>query len=82
MQGFVIALSNAWGLFNIIIFLGYGLVTVPKECLRMASLTKNYENAMFKVVKGEESMQHAKLMIEDVTQNIMTIKHLKEEKGE
>ncbi len=27
--GFIIALSNAWGLFQIIIFLGYGIVSVP-----------------------------------------------------
>jgi hypothetical protein len=31
-KGFIIASSNAWGLFLIIIFLGYGLVTIPKHC--------------------------------------------------
>jgi uncharacterized membrane protein len=30
MKGFLIALSNAWGLFQIIIFLGYGVVALPK----------------------------------------------------
>jgi hypothetical protein len=34
LRGFLIALSNAWGLFQIIIFLGYGTVAVPKHCLK------------------------------------------------
>jgi len=38
LRGFLIAMSNAWGLFLIIIFLGYGLVTVPKRCLKMTNI--------------------------------------------
>ena len=48
-NGFLIALSNAWGLFLIIIFLGYGLVTVPKHCFKMTSIDRMYEFAMFRV---------------------------------
>ena len=48
-QGFVIAMSNAWGLFLIIVFLGYGLVTVPKHCFRMVSINRMYEYQMFRV---------------------------------
>ena len=38
LKGFLIAMSSAWGLFQIIIFLGYGVVSVPKHCLKMASI--------------------------------------------
>jgi len=33
-------LSNAFGLLQILIFLGYGLVTVPKHAKQMTSLEK------------------------------------------
>jgi hypothetical protein len=38
MKGFLIAMSSAWGLFQIIIFLGYGVVSVPKQCLKMSDI--------------------------------------------
>ena len=55
-RGFLIALSNAWGLFQIIIFLGYGLVTVPKHCLKMSDLQKRYDYCMYKLTITEESL--------------------------
>jgi hypothetical protein len=43
------ALSNAWGLFLIIIFLGYGLINVPKHCIQMSNIDKMYAFSMYKV---------------------------------
>lgn len=34
--GFLMALSNAWGIFLIIFLLGYGLVAVPKHILKLS----------------------------------------------
>lgn len=45
----------------IIIFLGYGLVNVPKHCLLRASIPQKYEFAMFKVSQQEEYKENAKL---------------------
>lgn len=33
---FLMALSNAWGIFLIIFLLGYGLVAVPKHTLKLS----------------------------------------------
>lgn len=63
--GFLIAMSNAWGLFQIIIFLGYGVVTVPKHCLKMTDISKQYDYTMFRVTICEENLQNAKIELED-----------------
>ena len=59
-------MSNAWGLFQIIIFLGYGTVAVPKHCLKMGDLDRQYEQAMFKVTACEEHLQNSKIELEDM----------------
>lgn len=40
IKGLVIALSNSWGLLQIIIFMGCGIVTVPLSMLRKAYIAK------------------------------------------
>jgi hypothetical protein len=50
------ALSNAWGLFQIIIFLGYGVINLPKHCRQMSRIEEKYEYSMFKVNVAEEAM--------------------------
>jgi hypothetical protein len=65
-RGFLIALSSAWGLFQIIIFLGYGVVSVPKYCLKMSSIRSQYEHAMFRVTICEEYLQNSKIELEDI----------------
>ena len=55
----MIALSNAWGLFQIIIFLGHGVVSVPKLCLRMTNIERIYDYEMFRVSLNEEKYQNA-----------------------
>ena len=37
-KGFLMALGNAWGLFLIILFLGYGIVQVPRRFWSMRDL--------------------------------------------
>ena len=74
MKGFLIAMSSAWGLFQIIIFLGYGVVSVPKQCLKMSDIKSQYEYAMFRVTVCEEHLQNSKIELEDIVQIALTIK--------
>lgn len=55
-KGFVIALSNAWGLFLIIIFLSHGLTSVPKHFFEQTSIHKMLNKAYFQVSISEESL--------------------------
>eukprot|EP00347_Sterkiella_histriomuscorum_P007168 403349999 len=73
-KGFIIALSNAWGLFQIIIFLGYGVVSIPKYCFKMTDLEKQYNLCMFQVSVCEENFQSSKIDLEELIQNIITLR--------
>lgn len=42
IAGFFVALGNAWGLFLIIILIGYGLVAIPKLLWRAKSVKGRY----------------------------------------
>lgn len=59
-------MSNAWGLFQIIIFLGYGVIAIPKHCFKMTNLQRQYDLAMFKVCVSEENYQSSKIDLEDL----------------
>jgi hypothetical protein len=46
LQGFVMAMANSWGLFLVIVFMGYGLVAVPRK-LWYASDIKHHLNELY-----------------------------------
>ncbi|KAI9275921.1 LMBR1-like membrane protein-domain-containing protein [Phascolomyces articulosus] len=46
IQGFVMAMANSWGLFLVIVFLGYGLVAVPRR-LWITGSTKRHLNQLY-----------------------------------
>jgi len=76
MRGFLIAMSNSWGLFQIIIFLGYGVVALPKQLLKQGDLQAQYDNAMYRVMVCEEHLQNAKIELEDLVQTALTVKRM------
>ena len=73
LKGFIIALSNAWGLLLIIVFLSHGLVSVPKHFFARTNLDKMANIAFFKVAQTEDALQNAKLHLEDLIQNVLTM---------
>ncbi|KAI7856552.1 LMBR1-like membrane protein-domain-containing protein [Circinella umbellata] len=46
IQGYVMAMANSWGLFLVIVFLGYGLVAVPRR-LWIAGNTKRHLRQLY-----------------------------------
>lgn len=72
--GFVIALSNAWGLFQIIIFLGYGIITVPQHCFKMTNIDRLYKFQMFKISYYEDNYQRSIQSLEDLITDAITLK--------
>jgi len=73
LKGFFIALSNAFGLFLIMIFLGYGLVSIPKKYFKMTSIENRMEHAQKKIEKFEEELENSKMTLEDVICNVFTL---------
>lgn len=49
IRGFVMAISSAFGLLQIILFLGYGLVNVPRQYAYLNSLDKQVNMTLCKV---------------------------------
>lgn len=66
VRGFLMAIGSAFGLLQIIVFLGYGLVNVPRQLYFSNSLAKRGNLALVRVDAGEDRLQQARLTIEDL----------------
>eukprot|EP00743_Colponemidia_sp_Colp-15_P007313 GILK01007896.1.p1 GENE.GILK01007896.1~~GILK01007896.1.p1 ORF type:complete len:660 (-),score=88.83 GILK01007896.1:177-2114(-) len=66
LVGFVIACANAWGLFLLIILLGFGLVEVPRRLWHLASFEQNLNDSYFAAVAIEDAHMQAKFDVDDV----------------
>jgi hypothetical protein len=62
---FLVVFGNCWGLFLIIMFLGYGLVEVPRSFWRTGDNAGMLRRAYVKAVFLEESTYDAKLKLEE-----------------
>lgn len=69
----MIALSNAWGLFLIILFLGYGLVSVPHSCFQNANIDRRYAYQMFKLSLYERNYERAIVNMDELTRDALTV---------
>ena len=64
--GFLIFCSNAYGLILIIIFLGYGVVAVPKKYFGMKTFAFRKKFVYFKVYNKEETFHDKRFKLEEV----------------
>jgi len=62
------AMSNAWGLLLCIVFMGYGLVDVPRRLWRKADLSWINNYYLFKAQAYKESTLEASENLQNVTQ--------------
>ena len=61
LVAFLIALSNAWGLFIIIFLLGYGLVAVPKNLLKKSDYKNRVHYLEFCAADTKDSLDERKV---------------------
>ena len=66
VRGFLMAMGSAFGLLQIIVFLGYGLVNVPKQLYFSNSLAKRGNLALVRVDSCEDRLQQTQLSVEDL----------------
>ena len=57
LTGFLMAMGCVFGLLQIIVFLGYGLVSVPKSIYCQTSLQQRLDLALCKVDQSEDKVQ-------------------------
>ncbi|SAM04151.1 hypothetical protein [Absidia glauca] len=75
LQGFVMAMANSWGLFLVIVFMGYGLVAVPRK-LWYASDIKHHLNELYtKAPRIKEDCMDSELEFNELAKTINVISH-------
>lgn len=76
LRGFVIALGAAYGLLQIIVLLGYGLVSIPKHLFFSSSFQQQMDMALCAVDQSEDRLQLVKLKIQDLALCAKALKSL------
>ena len=67
-----ITASNTWGLFLLVLLLGYGLVEIPRSCLNTSYYGRTLSYLYFKVAKLSAEKCESEEKLEDVLDEIQT----------
>ncbi len=67
-----ITASNTWGLFLLVVLLGYGLVEIPRSCFNSSHYGRTISYLYFKVAKLSAEKCEADEKLEDVLEEIQT----------
>lgn len=66
----MIALGNLWGLFLIIVMMGYGLVAVPRSLWRSGNLEMRLRHSHFQASQLDETLDELKHHLHDIVHMI------------
>mmetsp|Transcript_9486 Transcript_9486/g.18310 ORF Transcript_9486/g.18310 Transcript_9486/m.18310 type:complete len:552 (-) Transcript_9486:1781-3436(-) len=72
----LVVLSNLWGLFLVIVLLGYGLVEVPRKTWYAGHHTLNKKYLQFKASKLSETMNDAKFALSECMKKVNAARKL------
>ncbi|KAI8074567.1 LMBR1-like membrane protein-domain-containing protein [Gongronella butleri] len=75
LQSFVMAMANSWGLFLVIMFMGYGCVAVPRELWFSGMLKHRLEELCKKAPRAKEECMDSELEYDELAKTINTISH-------
>ncbi|ORX49900.1 LMBR1-domain-containing protein [Hesseltinella vesiculosa] len=75
LQSFVMAMANSWGLFLVIMFMGYGLVAVPRNLWYSSMLKHRMDSLCKKAPKLKEDCMDSELEFDELAKTINTISH-------
>lgn len=79
MMGIGIAAANAWGLLLVILFLGYGLVEIPRKIWYQASRRQMLKYYQFKAVELHDELLNSQEKLEKI---LKTVKKFEEQTPE
>jgi hypothetical protein len=66
LNGIAVTASNTWGLFVLVILLGYGLVDIPRSAWHRSQLNYSLNYSYFKVAKLRVDLEEAKSTLNEV----------------
>ncbi|KAM3579888.1 hypothetical protein VKS41_007609 [Umbelopsis sp. WA50703] len=73
LQGYVMAMANSWGLLLAIIFMGYGLVAVPRKLWFAANAKKELRHLYVRAPKVKEECMDSELEYVEVAKAIRKV---------
>ncbi|KAI8581661.1 hypothetical protein K450DRAFT_230566 [Umbelopsis ramanniana AG] len=75
LQGYVMAMANSWGLLLAIIFMGYGLVAIPRKLWYAANVRKQLKHLYIRAPKVKEECMDSELEYTDIAKTIRKVDH-------
>ncbi|KAK9720545.1 hypothetical protein K7432_004089 [Basidiobolus ranarum] len=75
LTGFVKAAANSWGMFLVIIFMGHGLVEIPRGLWRSADRRRALRIAEIKATELKENLYDANVELQDVIATVSRVSH-------
>ncbi|KAH8554279.1 LMBR1-like membrane protein-domain-containing protein [Umbelopsis sp. PMI_123] len=75
LQGYVMAMANSWGLLLAIIFMGYGLVAIPRKLWFAANVRKQLKHLYMRAPKVKEECMDSELEYTDIAKTIRKVDH-------
>ncbi|KAI8342300.1 LMBR1-like membrane protein-domain-containing protein [Chlamydoabsidia padenii] len=75
LQAFVMALSNSWGLFLVIMFMGYGLVAVPRKLWYAGDIQRHLDDLYAKAPRVKEECMDSELEFDELAKTINAISY-------
>ena len=73
LTGIAVTASNTWGLFVLVILLGYGLVDIPRSVWHFSQLDYSLNYSYFKVAKLKLDLEDAKASLNEVCDEVKTL---------
>ena len=73
VRGFLMAMGSAYGLLQIIVFLGYGLVNVPRQMFYSNSTVRQANMALCQVDVCQDRLDQTRFIVEDFYQTVLTL---------
>lgn len=65
-MGFVMAMANSWGLLLAILFMGYGLVSVPRQLWYVGDTTRQLNTLYMRAPKLKDDFVDAETQVIEV----------------
>ncbi|ORZ25110.1 LMBR1-like membrane protein-domain-containing protein [Absidia repens] len=75
LQAFVMAMANSWGLFLVIMFMGYGLVAVPRKLWYATDIKRLLNEIYTKAPRVKEECMDSELEFNELAKTINTISY-------
>ncbi|OZJ02345.1 hypothetical protein BZG36_04385 [Bifiguratus adelaidae] len=73
LQGYIIAIANSWGLLLIIIFMGYGLVAIPRHFWNLSNIDLQLDRCYQNAPRLKEELMDAEVELDSLYKELSNV---------